>query len=342
MDFHLASMNLGQQQDATTRSVAANAKLLDVLKVAQQSKTSYLFVHDAAKHPIGVLATDDVIRRVTSPSPHETQRWIDMTVEAMLPGRLEAPDPLDTSAKKNSSSSDRLHESLTQVSSDGQLLGVMTGNDVLVSWSSVRNTLAASQGDGVTGLPNRATFNYHLEAECNRAAREGTPLAVLLVDLDFFKQINDEHGHSAGDTALRIVSTAIRRSLRSYDLVARFGGDEFAIICSGCRLNEVDIVMKRIRETVMGLSANPEISGPLPSISVGAAVAFDVQSSSMKQKLIDDADECLYAAKRVGRNCGFKKEMHPMAPSAPVFVPDDFANSERIEAILMGQQHDVK
>ena len=119
-------------------------------------------------------------------------------------------------------------------------------------------------------------------------------------------------------------------------MVARFGGDELAIICSGCRLNEVDIVMRRIRETVMGLSDNPEISGPAPSISVGAAVAFDTQSHSIRKELIEKADECLYAAKRVGRNCGFKNEMHVMAPSEPVFVPDKYSDTERIESILDG------
>lgn len=330
MDFHTASMDLGQQQDAHTRSVPANAKLLDVLKVAHQADTPFLFVHDEQQNPIGVLATDDVLRRVTSPNPNETQRWMDMTVEAMLPGRLETDSDIPNRESL------QVQRPITHVSRNGQLLGMMTDDDVLVSWKSVRNTLAASQGDGVTGLPNRATFDYHLDAECNRAAREGTPIAVLMVDLDFFKQINDQHGHSAGDAALRIVSTAIRRSLRSYDMVARFGGDEFAVICSGCRLNEVDIVMKRIRETVMGLAENPEISGPIPSISVGAAVAFDVQSQSIKRKLIDDADECLYAAKRVGRNCGFKKEMHVMAPSEPVFVPDQYSDTERIESILNG------
>lgn len=331
MDFHFASMNLGQQQDASTRSVPADAKLLDVLKVAHQTQAAFLFVHDDKHEIIGVLATDDVLRRVASPNPQETQRWMDTTVEAMLPGRLKVDQG---SVRRETTESQ--HRAVTQVSRNGQLVGMMTDDDVLVSWKSIRNTLTESQGDGVTGLPNRATFNYHLDAECNRAARDGTPIAVLLVDLDYFKQINDEHGHPAGDSALRNVSTAIRRSLRSYDMVARFGGDEFAIICSGCRLNEVDIVMKRIRASVAELSNDPEISGPVPSISVGAAVAFDVQSHSVRKKLIEYADECLYAAKRVGRNCGFKREMHVMASPDPVFVPDQYSDTERIESILNG------
>lgn len=331
MDFHLASMHPGQQQDAATRSVSAKAKLLDVLKVAHNADTPFLFVHDEQNNPIGVLATDDVVRRVTCPNPNETQRWMDMTVEAMLPSRLDTPAEIHQKVAV-------VHQphAVTQVSRNGQLLGMMLDDDVLVSWKAVRNTLAESQGDGVTGLPNRATFDYHLDSECNRAVRDGTPIAVLLVDLDHFKQINDRHGHSAGDSALRVVSTAIRRSLRSYDMVARFGGDELAVICSGCRLNEVDIVMRRIREAVMGLSDHPEIPGPLPSISVGAAVAFDTQSHSIRQQLIDNADECLYAAKRVGRNCGFKNEMHVMAPSEPVFVPDKYSDTQRIESILDG------
>lgn len=324
-------MNRGPLQDAACCSVHADAKLLEVLKIAHESHSPFLFVKDDDGKPMGVLATDDVMRRVTSPSPHETQRWMDMTVEAMLPGRLDVHDePSSVDAIELQS------RSVTQVSRNGTLLGMMTGDDVFVSWKSVRNTLTASQGDGVTGLPNRATFDYHLESECNRAARLGTSVSVILVDLDFFKQVNDQHGHSAGDTALKVVSTALRRSLRSYDLVARFGGDEFAIICNGFRLNEVDIVTRRLREAVMQLQDDPDVPQPVPSISVGAAVAFDVPSPSIKRKLIDDADECLYAAKRVGRNCAFKKELHVMAPSEPVFVPDQYADSDRIESILAG------
>lgn len=331
MEFHSANMNRGLMQDAACCSVHADAKLIEVLKVAHESYSPFLFVEDDDGKPMGVLATEDVLRRVTSPSPHETQRWMDMTVEAMLPGRLDLHDD-----KPSFDAIELKSRPVTQVSRNGTLLGMMTDDDVFISWKTVRNTLTASQGDGVTGLPNRATFDYHLESECNRAARLGTSVAVILVDLDFFKQVNDQYGHSAGDTALKVVSTALRRSLRSYDLVARFGGDEFAVICNGFRLNEVDIVTRRLRETVMALQSNPDIPQPVPSISVGAAVAFDVPSSSIKRKLIDDADECLYAAKRVGRNCAFKKELHVLAPSDPVFVPDDYSDTERIETILAG------
>lgn len=331
MEFHSTSLCPGDLQDPSTRRIASTARLLDVLKIAKATQSSFLFVEDDQGLPLGVLSTEDVLRRVTRPSPRETQRWMDMTVDSMLPGRLEVPEELLQPLTEQ-----ELPEQITQVTRSGHLLGMMTNDDVYISWKSVCNTLASRQGDGVTGLPNRATFDYHLEAECNRAAREGTSIAVLLIDLDYFKQINDEHGHSAGDHALKTVGGILRKTLRSYDVVARFGGDEFAVICSGCRLNEIDIVMRRVREAVMASQKSVASDRPIPSISVGAVVAFDVPSPAIRNQLLEEADTCLYAAKKVGRNCGFKKELHVMAAATPVFVPDRFADVHRVEEILRG------
>ncbi len=326
MEFHDAHLIEGLKKSADDCSVRSDARLVEVFQKTASGGHPYLFVEDDTGAPVGLLAAEDVLRRVTNPNPSEMVRWMDMPAEAALQSRLEVPD---VGGKVVDDDSD-----LTKVTKDGVLLGVVTDTDVLISWKSIQKTLKTSQGDAVTGLPNRATFDQHLEAECNRADRCGHSLAVVLVDLDNFKTINDTYGHASGDAALTTVATAMRKSLRSYDMVARFGGDEFAVICSGCRPAEIDIVMRRLRTEVLKLQADPHVPKPVPTISVGACVVHDVKLVDDPTEIIEAADECLYAAKRVGRNCSFKIEADHGRRTDPEFVEDDYADVEKIRALL--------
>jgi diguanylate cyclase (GGDEF)-like protein len=214
------------------------------------------------------------------------------------------------------------------------LLGLLTDDDVLISWRSVQKTLKTSQGDAVTELPNRVAFDQHLQAEYNRGQRCSHSLAVILIDLDFFKQINDQFGHAAGDAALKTVATTVRKNLRSYDLVARFGGDEFAVICSGCRPGEINIVIRRIRECVLQLQDDFSVPRPVPTISVGACVAHNLYKIDDPVEIIQIADEALYAAKGVGRNCAFKTELHTQSSLTPSLVRDQYTNEAVLESLV--------
>jgi diguanylate cyclase (GGDEF)-like protein len=287
----------------------------------------FLFVQDDAGNPVGLVAAEDVLKRVTNPDPSEMVRWMDMPAETALQSRLEVPNVGGKPVTDESA--------LKKVTKDGVLLGVITETDVLISWRSIQKTLKNSQGDAVTGLPNRATFDQHLEAESNRAQRCHHSVAVILVDLDKFKQINDTYGHSAGDSALSTVTNALRKSLRSYDMVARFGGDEFAVICSGCRPGEIDIVIRRLREEVLKLQHDPTVPKPVPTISVGASVVHDMKAGADIAEMIERADECLYAAKRVGRNCAFKVETVDGVSPDPEFVEDRYADVDRNRVLFV-------
>lgn len=326
MEFHDAHLIQGPTKGGENCCVRSDARLVEVFQKTANGGHPYLFVQDDAGDPVGLVAAEDVLKRVTNPDPSEMVRWMDMPAEAALQSRLEVPD---FPGKFVTDDSD-----LTKVTKDGVLLGVITETDVLISWRSIQKTLKHSQGDAVTGLPNRATFDQHLEAESNRAQRCHHSIAVILVDLDKFKQINDTYGHAAGDSALNTVATALRKSLRSYDLVARFGGDEFAVICSGCRPGEIDIVVRRVREEVLKLQHDPNVPKPVPTISVGASVLHDMQAGDDFSEIVERADECLYAAKRVGRNCSFKVETVGGISPDPIFVEDRYANSDLIRGLL--------
>lgn len=117
-------------------------------------------------------------------------------------------------------------------------------------------------------------------------------------------------------------------------MVARFGGDEFAVLCSGCRPGEIDIVVRRLREEVSKLQNDPHVPKPVPTISVGASVVHEVNLKDDPTEIIETADECLYAAKRVGRNCAFKVESERGRKTDPIFVEDDYADVVQIQRLL--------
>ncbi len=155
--------------------------------------------------------------------------------------------------------------------------------------------------DQLTGLLNRREFDRLLAEEVERALRFEHPFVLVLLDLDHFKDINDQHGHPAGDAVLRTVAARITGTVRTIDRVARIGGEEFAVLLMETSLEEAAAAAQRLVEVVRGepVSASDGIRLPV-TISVGVAVAPTHAKESAA--LIEAADKALYAAKRAGRN----------------------------------------
>jgi diguanylate cyclase (GGDEF)-like protein len=159
-----------------------------------------------------------------------------------------------------------------------------------------------SSRDALTGLANRRSFELALAREIDRVARAGEPALLLALDIDHFKQVNDSHGHASGDLVLKGVAAALLDCVRPMDLVARVGGEEFAIIMPNCPSTFGEAVAERVRRRVEAL---PVAIGPGQqihvSVSIGGAFAPQwVRSSSTLW--IERADVQLYRAKEQGRN----------------------------------------
>jgi diguanylate cyclase len=159
-----------------------------------------------------------------------------------------------------------------------------------------------SSRDPLTGQANRRQFELALAREVDRVARAGEQALVLMVDIDHFKAVNDAHGHPAGDQVLKSVAMALQECVRPMDTVARFGGEEFAIILPNCPPTFGQKVAERIRARVQGqaVAVSPGVE-VVVTISLGGAFAPQWVRSS-PQLWIERADQQLYRAKAEGRN----------------------------------------
>jgi two-component system cell cycle response regulator len=155
--------------------------------------------------------------------------------------------------------------------------------------------------DGLTGLLNRSAVMEILHRELARSHRENLPLSLLLVDLDHFKQINDEHGHLVGDAVLREASARMKSAIRRYDSIGRYGGEEFLVVLPGCDAAGGTAQAERLR---LALATRPfSVGGQAIAVtcSIGATLCSGV-SLSDADGLVREADEALYTAKDHGRN----------------------------------------
>ncbi len=153
--------------------------------------------------------------------------------------------------------------------------------------------------DALTGLHNRATFDRRLERDFAAARAGSTRLTLMMVDIDHFKQLNDQFGHPFGDDALRAVAQILRRGVRASDSACRYGGEEFAVLMPGCDRDEAALVAARIRSQLAELVVSRGGQTARVTASFGVADDRDLDSA---MHLLDSADAALYRAKRSGRN----------------------------------------
>jgi len=153
--------------------------------------------------------------------------------------------------------------------------------------------------DTLTGVATRGAFDRELAGEVQRARRRGDALSLLMVDVDHFKRVNDTHGHPAGDAVLRSLSASLMQVVRTNDLVARLGGEEFAILLPGTDAAGALIVAEKCREAVARLTFRQGASSFAVTVSVGVA---ELAASEGPTLLYQRADAALYAAKRGGRD----------------------------------------
>lgn len=166
-----------------------------------------------------------------------------------------------------------------------------------------RQLTELSNNDALTGLRNRRYFETTLKQECSRASRLEYPISLLIIDVDYFKSVNDEHGHMVGDRCLKHVSAVIQNSLlRSQDTVARIGGEEFAAILPGMDAQAACAMAETLRQSVQDQAFVHESVNKSLSVSIGCCTAV-IPNDQSPLTLMKHADQALYQSKSNGRNC---------------------------------------
>lgn len=177
-----------------------------------------------------------------------------------------------------------------------QLTERLVGHQADLERRNARLTdLAAT--DGLTGLLNHVAFQERLEVEFRSARRSHRELCLLLLDIDYFKVLNDTWGHPAGDKALRSVAHCLRIHVRQNDILARYGGEEFAVILTDTTQEMGEAIAERFRRAVEAIPDSPQ------SLTVSVGLACLQPTTTDRDFLIAAADRALYSAKRRGRNC---------------------------------------
>ncbi len=166
---------------------------------------------------------------------------------------------------------------------------------------SVNNTLAMAVTDALTGLYNRRYFERHLSVMLSKAQEQDRDLALMILDIDHFKAVNDTYGHDIGDAVLREFSARLRRNIRGVDLACRFGGEEFVVLMPDTDFTQADAVAERVRQSISEQTFDVGAPRAL-SVTVSVGVSLNDGQADTPEGMIKRADVALYRAKREGRN----------------------------------------
>jgi diguanylate cyclase (GGDEF)-like protein len=170
-----------------------------------------------------------------------------------------------------------------------------------VELEAARQTQAMTVRDPLTGMFNRRHLQERLQSEVAYARRHGTPLSLLLLDIDHFKQINDNYGHPAGDAALRVLAQALTALTREEDVLARYGGEEFALLARGIDRGGILLLAERIRSAIAAERVKTEAGSFAFTVSIGITHSQD-GADVTAESMFESADRALYTAKDSGRN----------------------------------------
>jgi diguanylate cyclase (GGDEF)-like protein len=270
----------------------------------------YRLVKNAAGLIDGILDLRRIDRMLRCDDPVERARWEAETAGAVADSVFA--EPVGSPRVAYGQAPEAIVEGVPIHDSTG-CVAIVAGGETYVSWSRVAAAMQQNQFDPVTQLPTRTAFKRRLREEVNRSARAGRPLAVVIIDIDYFKRINDEFGHAAGDTALLMTADSLRAGFRSYDFVARYAGDEFVVLCNDCKPSHIGLPIVRLQRALAARLSAATNPGLRITLSVGVATLAEIDPDCLPELIVEQADACLYEAKRAGRATVFAVELDRFA-----------------------------
>lgn len=287
--------------------IATERSLKSAAQVAA-SENRFRIVFEAV--PGAIFITDMETGRIIEANPF-TVCWLGYGREELLSlnindiRTMESEEAGECRYRKKDGAFADVEEIRNQIPYHGQEVVLIMIHDISDRKMAEALLKSLSMLDGLTGIANRRGFDEFLEREWRRAMREGTPVSLIMCDVDYFKSFNDIYGHLAGDDCLRRIAGVMAGALhRPGDMVARYGGEEFVVIMAGTGLNSAVKLAELLRAKVEALKIPHAVSSAssVVTLSLGVATLIPVQGGSSAE-LIAAADQALYEAKNAGRNC---------------------------------------
>jgi diguanylate cyclase (GGDEF)-like protein len=336
--FHEGCLSVSSTISRTSAVVRTGTPVLDVALLMEQYEFQYAIVQDEHGAITGIVSRTDLDRYTDMVSGDGSDTWQSRPVEDLMATRLALPSatPPAIDSLAQAAGGD---VPCIPIVEQGRIVGVMTRDDVLISWSRLEPALRAAGTDDVTQLANRTTFLRRLSEEWDRSSRSNEPLSLFLFDIDYFKQVNDLCGHMAGDDVLAAVGNSLKTSLRSYDVVARIGGDEFAALCFSCHSESVDHPIHRIQESIRKIKVPAGLQRGSLTLSIGVAVIHSGFDELTIDELFSYADACLYRSKAAGRNRAFRIVLDDSHSTAPQCVDGVEYSEGSVDYIQHPQPH---
>jgi diguanylate cyclase (GGDEF)-like protein len=286
-----AVIQVSSQKSDDAPRVVHRETLLGELDETGESGSRYILVADDDNRIMGVVRRSEIARRLNADNPFERRRWQSVPIETMSKLSFNNDGLRGPSIRKDTLNCSAIREG-------DELFGLAVEGDLFLSWARLESLFNAALSDPLTGLMNRLAYERRLAEEWSRAERTKTSVSIVIVDLDNFKGINDTFGHAVGDEVLVQVARKLELSMRSYDVVARFGGDEFVALCLGCAPGDIQIPVSRLRSGLEEIQVNVDGEPVNVSASIGAAVRHHNFLESPSADLFTAADDCLYRAKK--------------------------------------------
>jgi len=188
--------------------------------------------------------------------------------------------------------------------------------------SSYEISLSMALTDSLTGLYNRRYLEVHLEKMVQTNRENKKKMAILMLDIDFFKKVNDTHGHKVGDEVLKVFASRMTKNLRSFDLVSRMGGEEFVAVMPDVSLERAYVIAERLRKSVADERVKCSAEGGFLNVTTSiGGIIIDHTETGQILELLERADKCLYTAKDSGRNCVVFEGIGKLNPADHVESP---------------------
>lgn len=282
------------------RLLIDGARDLAIVPVTLDGKVRYW--HDSAERLFGYPsghATGRPLHEVVRP---DLEADDDLDVQALLELALRGlPAEAEGWLRRHSRTTFWGEMSMTRVEGADGFEGItVVARDATRRHREVEELTQRAQQDCLTGLPNRAHFNDLAHLELARWRRTGRPFCVAILDVDFFKKVNDTWGHPAGDEVLRAVARVCRQTVRDVDVVGRYGGEEFVVLLAATDLVGAEVVANRMRCAIE--SHVSDVDGALIQVTASVGLTEVRSGSDTIDRILARADHALYQAKAAGRN----------------------------------------